>query len=128
MGRARCVEHVNVKTSDSGSGSLSGANEKETCDLISADPPLAPRGIVGTTFEGDQHLVLIDYDPKAISDESVRQVAAQLAPEVKRRFDKCVMRLDGRACEACALKLERKAQKIDGVRRARATFIDGVMS
>ena len=38
------------------------------------------------------------------------------------------MRLDGRACEACALKLESKAQKIEGVRRARATFIGGVMS
>ena len=65
---------------------------------------------------------------KAISDESVRQVAARLAPEVKRRFDKCVMRLGGRACEACALKLESKAQKTEGVRRARATFIGGVMS
>jgi Zn2+/Cd2+-exporting ATPase len=49
-------------------------------------------------------------------------------PEAQRRFDKCVMRLGGRACEACALKLERKAQKIQGVRRARATFIGGVMS
>jgi Cd2+/Zn2+-exporting ATPase len=38
------------------------------------------------------------------------------------------MRLGGRACEACALKLESKAQKIEGVRRARATFIGGVMS
>jgi Cd2+/Zn2+-exporting ATPase len=117
-----------VKTSDSGDGGLSGANEKETCDLTSADTPLAPPGIVGTTFERDHHAVLIDYDPKAISDEKVRQVAARLAPEVKRRFDKCVMRLDGRACEACALKLESKAQKIEGVRRARATFIGGAMS
>jgi Cd2+/Zn2+-exporting ATPase len=117
-----------VKTSDSGSGSLSGANEKETCDLTSADLAFVPPGILGTTFEEDQHSALIDYDPKAISDESVRQVAAQLAPEVKRRFDRCVMRLDGRACEACALKLESKAQKIEGVRRARATFIGGVMS
>jgi hypothetical protein len=32
-----------------------------------------------------------------------------LAPEAQRRFEKCVMRLGGRACEACALKLERKA-------------------
>jgi len=45
-----CLEHVNVKTSDSGSGSLSGANGKETCDLISADLALVPPGIVGTTF------------------------------------------------------------------------------
>jgi len=103
-----------MKTSDSGSSSLSGANEKETCDLTSVDLAFVPPGIVGTTFEGDQHSVLIDYDPKAISDELVRQVAAQLAPEVKRRFDKCVMRLGGRACEACALKLESKGTENRG--------------
>jgi|SRR6516164_7730962 hypothetical protein len=103
-----------MKTSDPGSGSLSGANEKETCDLTSVDLAFVPPGIVGTTFEGDQHSVLIDYDPKAISDELVRQVAAQLAPEVKRRFDKCVMRLGGRACEACALKLESKGTENRG--------------
>jgi copper chaperone CopZ len=38
------------------------------------------------------------------------------------------MRLRGRACEACALNLERKAQNIPGVRRATATFVGGVMT
>ena len=103
-------------------------NEKETCDLNSANVPLVSPGIVGTSVERDGQCVAFDYDPAAISDESVRQVAARLAPEAQRRFDKCVMRLGGRACEACALKLQRKAQKIEGVRRARATFIGGVMS
>jgi len=83
---------------------------------------------VGTTVEEGGRSVAIDYDPRRISDESVSKAAARLAQEVQRRFDKCVMRLGGRACEACALRLERKAQKIDGVRRARATFIGGVMS
>lgn len=102
-------------------------NEEKTCpvpvDLISIPP-----GIVKTTVETDGRSIAIDYDPRTISDDSVRQVAARLIPEAQRRFDKCVMRLGGRACEACALKLERKAQRIQGVRRARATFIGGVMS
>jgi Cd2+/Zn2+-exporting ATPase len=85
-------------------------------------------GIVETKLEPDGQSVTIDYDPRLISDESVRQVAGRLTPEVQRRFDRCVMRLNGRACEACALKLEKKAQRIEGVRRARATFIGGVMS
>ena len=51
-----------------------------------------------------------------------------MVPEAQRRFEKCVMRLGGRACEACAQKLERKAEQIEGVRRARATFIGGVMA
>ena len=87
-----------------------------------------PPGISRTTIETDGKSMTIDYDPRALSDESVREVAAKLAPEAQRRFDKCVMRLGGRACEACALKLERKAEQIEGVRRARATFIGGVMS
>ena len=87
-----------------------------------------PPGILRTTIETDGKSMTIDYDPRALSDESVREVAARLAPEAQRRFDKCVMRLGGRACEACALKLERKAEQIEGVRRARATFIGGVMS
>jgi Cd2+/Zn2+-exporting ATPase len=102
-------------------------NEEKTCpvpvDLVSIPP-----GIVKTTVDADSQSIAIDYDPRTISDESVRQVAARLMPEAQRRFDKCVMRLGGRACEACALKLERKAQRIQGVRRARATFIGGVMS
>ena len=87
-----------------------------------------PTGIVGTAIDADTHALTIDYDPRLISDESIRQVAERLAPEAQRRFDKCVMRLGGRACEACALKLERKAENIKGVRRATATFIGGVMS
>ena len=114
-----------LKSSDTGAKSLPG--EEKTCpvpvDLVSVPP-----GIVKTTVDTEGQSIAIDYDPRAINDESVRQVAARLMPEAQRRFDKCVMRLGGRACEACALKLERKAQRIQGVRRARATFIGGVMS
>jgi copper chaperone CopZ len=100
-------------------------NDEKICPVPSDS---VPPGIAKTTVETDGQSMVIDYDPRAISDESVRQVAARLVPETQRRFDKCVMRLGGCACEACALKLERKAQRIQGVRRARATFIGGVMS
>ena len=100
--------------------------QEEKCPVESVSSPEA--GIVGTTVDADGRSVTIEYDPRLISDESVRQVAGRLAPEARRRFDQCVMRLNGRACEACALRLEKKAQKIEGVRRARATFIGGAMS
>jgi Zn2+/Cd2+-exporting ATPase len=98
------------------------------CLVTPVDPVFIPSGIVGTTIAPDGQSIAIDYDPRTVGDESVRQVAARLMPEARRRFDQCVMRLNGRACEACALKLEKKAQRIEGVRRARATFIGGVMS
>jgi Cd2+/Zn2+-exporting ATPase len=114
-----------MKSSDTGAENLPG--EEEECP-VPIDFVSVPPGIVETTVETDGQSMAIDYDPQTISDESVRQVAARLMPEAQRRFDKCVMRLGGRACEACALKLERKAQRIQGVRHARATFIGGVMS
>jgi hypothetical protein len=89
-------------------------DQGKPCPVMPADLPSVPPGIVGTTIEKDGQSVSIDYDPRAISDESVGRLAARLAPEAQRRFDKCVMRLGGRACEACALKLERKAQRIEG--------------
>ena len=111
---------------DTNADSLTPTNQEEKCPVESLASPAD--GIVATTVEADGESVTIDYDPRLISEESVRQVARRLAPEARRRFDQCVMRLNGRACEACALKLERKAQKIEGVRRARATFIGSVMS
>jgi Zn2+/Cd2+-exporting ATPase len=83
---------------------------------------------MGTAVGPDGKSLTIDYDPRLISDESVRGVAQQLGPEMQQRLEKCVLHLNGRACEACALKLEKKAHKIDGVRRARVTFIGGIMS
>ena len=92
-------------------------------------PAKVPAGIVRTALDADGHSLTIDYDPALISDESVREVASQLAqPAANSRLGKCMMRLTGRACEACALHFERKAEAIPGIRRARATFIGGVMA
>lgn len=43
------------------------------------------------------------------------------------KLDKLLMRLKGRACEACALKLERKILEKDGVQNANASFIGQVL-
>jgi copper chaperone CopZ len=109
-------------------GDSRSLKDETACGEIPTHLLKVPTGIVGTAIDADTHALTIDYDPKLISEESIRQVAQRLSPEVQRRFDKCVMRLGGRACEACALKLERKAGNIKGVRRATATFIGGVMS
>jgi Cd2+/Zn2+-exporting ATPase len=43
-------------------------------------------------------------------------------------FAKCSLRLSGRACESCAVRLEKKAEAVPGIRQASATFIGGVMN
>ena len=119
---------MHVKDPRDGVNRSEETNTERMCPVPSTDPSSMPAGIVGTVVDNHGRSMTIEFDPKTISDESVRAVASRLGPEAQRRFEKCVMRLGGRACEACALKLERKAEQIEGVRRARATFIGGVMS
>jgi Cd2+/Zn2+-exporting ATPase len=86
------------------------------------------RGIVRTEIHKENRSIVLDYDPAVVSKTEIEQLAREAAPQFDRQFEKCTMRLKGRACEACALKLEAKAEQIPGVRRATATFIGGVMS
>ncbi len=85
-------------------------------------------GVVRTDIDPANHAVTIDFDPRVISDEGVRQVAEQLAPLGHQQYCKTLLQLAGRASGAAEQKLERKAQQIAGIRRARATFLGGVMT
>jgi len=67
----------------------------------------------------------IEYDPTALSEEDLRQIAGSHVPDVS--LQKRTMRLDGSACEACAIRLENKAKKIPGVRKATATYIGKIL-
>jgi len=67
----------------------------------------------------------IEYDPSALSEDDLRQIAGSHVPDVS--LQKRTMRLDGRACEACAIRLEDRAKKIPGVRKATATYIGRIL-
>jgi Cd2+/Zn2+-exporting ATPase len=67
----------------------------------------------------------IEYDPSALSEEDLRQIAGSHVPDVS--LQKRTMRLDGSACEACAIRLEKRAKKIPGVRKATATYIGKIL-
>jgi len=105
---------------NSGSGSSTEAIRKAGLDRV--------EGIIEAGFcpaAGQVHLV---FDPNRITDEEIIRQARRLEPYLRQRFDRCLFTLDGQACEACALKLEKKAESIPGVRHASASFIGGVMS
>ena len=85
-------------------------------------------GVVRVEIQPEPQRVLLDYMPGSMSAAAVGQLIKKVAPIASGQFAKCTLRLAGRACEGCAIKLERKAEKIAGVRRATATFIGGVMT
>ena len=81
-----------------------------------------------TEIDALHHALTIDFDPKLISEEGVRHVAEKLAPLGHQQYCRTILRLDGRASGAAEQKIESKAQRVDGIRRARATFLGGVMT
>ena len=98
---------------------------KKTTD---SDPILDQPGVLRADVDPLQHAVLIHFDPTVISEEGVRKLAERLAPKAIRPSRKAILHLGGRASGAAEQRLERKAEKIDGIRRARATFVGGVMA
>jgi Zn2+/Cd2+-exporting ATPase len=99
--------------------------ETSDCEPLKPDDAgTAPAGVLGVHLAEDESLE-IRFDPKQLDDAEVEAFARSLAPP---RMEKCLFRLNGRACEACALKIEKRTAAIEGVRKASATFVGGVMS
>ncbi|XHR27758.1 MAG: heavy metal translocating P-type ATPase [Chthoniobacteraceae bacterium] len=90
--------------------------------------PEEPPGDVDVTREARRRAVTVAYNPEVVSGEAARQVASRIEPEGGDHFEKYLLRLHGRASEATAMRFERKAEEIPGIRRATATFIGGVMN
>ena len=110
---------------------MDDANKSKDCHCNHPKPPPpveVPEGVLRASVDSEKHSLTIDYDPAILSDETIREVASRLVPEGEGHLEKCLMRLHGRACEACAIRFEHKAEAIPGVRRATATFIGGVMT
>ncbi len=88
-------------------------------------------GIVNVEVNTAAETVAFDYDPARVTPHEISQLAEDLAPTLHGRWSTCTMRIGkqgGRACESCALMLERRVSQIPGVRRATASYIGGVMS
>jgi Cd2+/Zn2+-exporting ATPase len=88
-------------------------------------------GIVHVELDTEAEQVRFDFDPKLIAERDINRIAQAMEPTLHQRWSSCTMRLGkrgGRACESCALALERQVQEIPGVRRATASYAGGVLS
>jgi Zn2+/Cd2+-exporting ATPase len=84
-------------------------------------------GIVGLAPIADGEKVEIAFDPTQLSEEEIRSIALEHIKPVTTGLQRCVLRLDGQACETAATKLEKRIKKVPGVRRATATYIGRVL-
>jgi len=95
-------------------------------DLKQATESLAGHtGVVGVQPLPGRTAFEIEYDPAKLSEEEVRRIAEHHVPGPA--LQKRTLRLDGAACEACAIRLERKMEKIPGVRKATATYLGKIL-
>ncbi|MBL8057607.1 MAG: cadmium-translocating P-type ATPase [Anaerolineales bacterium] len=103
----------------------------EPCLNVLHDAVEGRAGIVQVTVDPERAQLAVAYDVHAVSEPEVIQIALALGPTFQKRFETCNLRLDtqgGRACESCALLLEERVRKLDGVRRASASYLGGVLS
>lgn len=95
-------------------------------DLKQATESLAGHaGVVGVLPLPGRTAFEIEYDPAKLSDDGLRRIAEANVPAPS--LQKRTLRLDGAACEACAIRLERRVAKIPGVRKATATYLGKIL-
>jgi Cd2+/Zn2+-exporting ATPase len=88
----------------------------------------AHTGVIRVTTDPAHAVVDVEFNPAVLSDGEVRTLLKQHISQVESTIRKRTFRLEGNACEACALRLEKKVRKIPGVRRASATYLGKVLS
>lgn len=85
-------------------------------------------GILRVALDREGKAVEVDYNPETVSKEAVEQTAQRMLPLLNNTSGKTVFRLKGRACEACAQRIQHGFERSPGIRRARASYLGGVLS
>ncbi|MBG7608543.1 MAG: cadmium-translocating P-type ATPase [Verrucomicrobia bacterium] len=85
------------------------------------------KGILVVSADPTRGRLEIAFDPEQVSESDLREMAAADAGDVAMALRKLSFRLGNQGCEAGALKLEKKVEKIHGVRRATATYLGKVL-
>ena len=104
--------------------------DENSCVEVIADSVTGQTGVLNVSLDPEQETVAVDYDPAQLSEAQATQMAQQVGPALQQQWQTCLMRLNkqgGRACESCALALERRLNRVPGVERASASYAGGVL-
>lgn len=98
-------------------------NKVHTCAEIIGDVTSKEPGILRSKFDYVNDKLTIDYDPEKLQNDEVKKIAQDLSDKLVSHYQTCNLHLNGRACEACGIALEKKALAIEGVKKANASFL-----
>lgn len=107
------------------------SEESPNCLELLDQAVIGHDGIVDVSLDTAGETVTFAFDPRRVDENEIAQLAHEVGPILQNRWQSCTMRLEkrgGRACESCALNLERHMGRLPGVRRATASFAGGVMA
>jgi Cd2+/Zn2+-exporting ATPase len=91
----------------------------EIIDNVTSKEP----GILRSKFDYVNDKLTLDYDPDKLHNDEVKKIAQDLSDKLVSHYQTCNLHLNGRACEACGIALEKKALAIEGVKEANASFL-----
>ncbi|MCP4357707.1 MAG: cadmium-translocating P-type ATPase [Chloroflexi bacterium] len=105
--------------------------DEENCAEVVSHLLTDEQGIVQVNLDPQKNKLAIDYDPDQIDAGRVAALSQEMSPLLQQRWQKCTFRLGrqgGRACESCAMGLERRVGRLPGVQRVSASYIGGALS
>lgn len=105
--------------------------EEENCAEVVGHLLADEPGIVQVALNPAKNELAIDYDPARIEAARVARLSQAMSPLLQKRWQTCTLRLGrqgGRACESCALGLERRVGQLPGVQRVSASYMGGTLS
>ena len=92
-------------------------NKVHTCAEIIDNVTSKEPGILRSKFDYVSDKLTLDYDPEKLHNDDVKKIAQDLSDKLVSHYQTCNLHLNGRACEACGIALEKKALAIDGVKK-----------
>ncbi len=101
-----------------------------SCAELIHEAVASEQGVAGVELDVLRGAVRLDYDGKRLSDGSAVELVNRIALPLGGRHKACSMRISrrgGRACESCAVALERRLQSLPGVRQASVSFRGGIL-
>jgi len=104
---------------------------KLDCVEVAEATVKAEPGLVKVSPNPLQETVAFEYDPQKLPAPEITRIAQEVVPIFQKRFETCTLRLKpqgGRSCEVCALRLEQHLHQIEGIHRATASYVGGVLS
>lgn len=105
--------------------------EDDNCLDVLRETLAQETGVLHVLVDTNQQTVAVDYDPRRVSPQRMTELTDTVEQVLQSRWSTCTMqlsRMGGRACESCAMMVEKQVQQVPGVRQATASYMGGVLS